>query len=168
MAEISQPMDYLGVNYYTRANVAEDLTQPWPHLTHPAGPLDKTQMGWEIYPDGLRARLVTLARDYTGDLPLYVTENGIAWDDQVENGSIYDPERIAFVTSHLQAMKDAIAEGVNLQGFFYWSLMDNYEWAFGYERRFGMVHVDFDTMKRTPKASYAAFRALASGKGPFA
>jgi len=165
MAEISQPIDFLGVNYYTRSNIVQDMTQPWPHLGSAPATLDTTQMGWEIYPEGLRSVLTRMARDYVGDLPIYVTENGMAWDDRIENGAVYDPERIAFMARHLEAMKQAIDDGVNLQGFFYWSLLDNYEWAFGYEKRFGMIHVDFETLERTPKASYHALKSLASGTG---
>lgn len=165
MAEISQPIDFLGVNYYTRSNVVAAPDAVWPHCQNVAGPLDKTQMGWEIYPDGLRALLVRLSNDYVGDLPVFVTENGMASGDTVENGAVYDPQRMAFMASHMGAMRDAITQGVNLQGFFYWSLLDNYEWAFGYEKRFGMVHVDFETLVRTPKASYYALKSMASGQG---
>jgi beta-glucosidase len=159
MAEIQQPMDFLGVNYYTRHKVAHDPNSPWPHIASQEGPGDKTQMGWEIYPDGLRSFLTRLSKDYVGDMPIYVTENGMAWDDKIENGAVYDPERIAFVSDHMAATRRAIAEGANVKGFFYWSLLDNYEWAFGYEKRFGLIHVDFDSLKRTPKASYHALKA---------
>ncbi|WP_411890395.1 GH1 family beta-glucosidase [Yoonia sp. SDW83-1] len=159
MELISQPMDWLGVNYYTRHRVLHDPDSAWPHLTSVEGDLPTTQMGWEIYPDGLHHFLTRLSRDYVGDLPLYVTENGMAWDDTVENGAVYDPERTSFVSDHMLATKRAIADGANVQGFFYWSLLDNYEWAFGYEKRFGIVHVDFETLKRTPKASYHALKA---------
>lgn len=159
MAEISQPIDFLGVNYYTRHKVAGDPAAVWPHVTAEDGPGDKTQMGWEIYPDGLKDFLIRLSKDYVGDMPIYVTENGMAWDDHIENGAVYDPARIQFVSDHIKATKQAIDQGVNVQGFFYWSLLDNYEWAFGYEKRFGMVHVDFETLKRTPKASYHALKS---------
>ena len=158
MAEISQPIDFLGVNYYTRNTIAADPDAAWPHIKSVTGPLDKTQMGWEIYPDGLHYFLTRAARDYVGDLPIYVTENGMAWDDHVENGTVYDPVRTQFVSDHFAAAKRAISDGANVKGFFYWSLLDNFEWAFGYEKRFGMVHVDFDTLKRTPKASYHALK----------
>ncbi len=159
MAEISQPMDFLGVNYYTRSNIVAAPDTPWPHVGSVAGPLDKTQMGWEVYPDGLRDMLLMLKQDYVGDMPVFVTENGMAWDDVVENGAVFDPQRSSYISAHLDAMHAAIAAGVNLQGFFYWSLLDNYEWAFGYEKRFGLVHVDFDTQTRTPKASYHDLKA---------
>jgi len=159
MQEICQPLDFLGVNYYTRHKVTADPAVVWPHIAAEEGPGDKTQMGWEVYPDGLRSFLVRLSRDYVGTLPIYVTENGMAWDDRVENGAVYDPARMRFITDHMKATQAAIAEGANVKGFFYWSLLDNFEWAFGYEKRFGLVHVDFDTLKRTPKASYEALKA---------
>ncbi|NIY78858.1 beta-glucosidase [Celeribacter sp. HF31] len=154
MTAISQPIGWLGVNYYFRQLVAHDAASPWPHTKPAQGHLATTQMGWEICPEGLRALLVNLKDRYVGDLPIVVTENGMAWDDHMKNGVVHDPERCAYITDHMAAMHQAIAEGVNLKGFFYWSLLDNYEWAFGYERRFGIVHVDFETLQRTPKASY--------------
>lgn len=159
MALISQPVDFLGVNYYTRHQVSAAPHDVWPSVAGQEGPGDKTQMGWEIYPDGLYAFLTRLARDYVGDMPIFVTENGMAWDDNMENGAVYDPVRVHFVSDHMLAAKRAIDDGANVQGFFYWSLLDNYEWAFGYEKRFGMIHVDFETLKRTPKASYQALKS---------
>jgi beta-galactosidase len=157
---ISRPIDWLGVNYYTRNLVAHDTESPWPSTAPAQGHLATTQMGWEICPEGLEALLLRLKENYVGDLPMMVTENGMAWDDHVRNGVVDDPERCAFVRDHMAAMHRAIQQGVNLKGFFYWSLLDNYEWAFGYERRFGMVHVDFETLKRTPKASYHMLKEL--------
>ena len=116
--------------------------------------MDKTQMGWEIYPEGLKNLLIRVSKNYTDKLPILVTENGMACADIMENQTVYDPSRIDYISSHLTAASAAIEEGVNLQGFFYWSLLDNFEWAFGYEKRFGLVHVDFETQKRTPKASF--------------
>jgi beta-glucosidase len=155
MAQIAQPIDWLGVNYYTRSLYTDAPDAPWPHFKASRGLLPQTQMGWEIYPEGLTGFLIRLKTDYVGDLPIMVTENGMAWDDKVDHdGTVHDPERQAFITAHLDACQTAIAAGVNLTGFFYWSLLDNYEWAFGYEKRFGIVHVDFDTMTRSPKGSY--------------
>jgi beta-glucosidase len=103
-----------------------------------------------------------MARSYVGDLPLYVTENGMAHADTLQNGQVNDDIRTDFLFAHLDATRRAIADGANVKGFFYWSLLDNYEWAEGYEKRFGLVHVDFDTQARTPKASYHAYaKALA-------
>ncbi len=159
MPTISQKIDWLGVNYYTRSLMAEDATIPWPSLRPVPGDRPKTQMGWEIFPEGLEHFLTWLSRDHVGQMPLYVTENGMAWADTIENGAVYDPHRIAFMDAHLAAVHRAIAAGANVKGFFYWSLLDNYEWSFGYEKRFGLVHVDFETLKRTPKASYQAYAA---------
>jgi len=159
MPEISQKMDWLGVNYYTRHKISHDATSPWPHMAGEEGPGDKTQMGWEIYPDGLYSFLTRLSQDYVGDMPMYVTENGMAWDDKIENGAVFDPVRVDFIDRHMDATRRAIADGANVKGFFYWSLLDNYEWALGYEKRFGMIHVDFETLVRTPKASYHALNA---------
>ena len=159
MAVIGQPLDWLGVNYYTRHIHAAANGTPWPAICDVPGPLPKTQMGWEIYPDGLHHFLTRMARDYVGDLPLYVTENGMANPDLPD---LPDQVREDFLFAHLAATKRAIADGANVKGFFYWSLLDNYEWAEGYEKRFGLVHVDFETLKRTPKTSYHALaRALA-------
>lgn len=157
---IHQPLDWLGVNYYTRNIHAHDPSAAtWPATKTVAGHRATTQMGWEIYPEGLHHFLTRLSDTYVGDLPIYVTENGMAWDDTVSNGAVYDPERMDFIQSHLAAMKQAIDDGANLKGFFYWSLLDNYEWAFGYDKRFGMIHVDFDTLVRTPKASYQMLKS---------
>ncbi|RJL06200.1 beta-glucosidase [Paracoccus aestuarii] len=159
MAAISSPIDWLGVNYYSRGIVSSDPSAPWPSTKGHEGPLPKTQMGWEIYPEGLRNLLIRMARDYVGDLPIVVTENGMASADAVENGAVFDPVREGYLASHLNAARQAIEGGANLQGFFYWSLLDNYEWSFGYEKRFGLIHVDFDTMVRTPKSSWHRLKA---------
>lgn len=155
MALIGQPIDWLGINYYTRRLHADAPGTAWPATRNVDGPLPKTQMGWEIYPEGLEGFLVRLARDHVGDLPLYVTENGMANADQP---GIDDDIRTDFIAGHFQATQRAIAAGANLKGFFYWSLLDNFEWAFGYQKRFGLVHVDYDTQQRQPKASYHALR----------
>jgi beta-glucosidase len=159
MGLIAQPIDWLGVNYYTRSLMAAAPDMPWPAIRPVRGDLPRTQMDWEIFPDGLEHFLTWLARDQVGQMPIYVTENGMAWEDRLENGAVYDPDRTAFVDGHLDAVRRAIAAGANVKGFFYWSLLDNYEWAFGYEKRFGLVHVDFETLKRTPKASFQALAA---------
>lgn len=163
MEAIGAPLDWLGVNYYTRSNVAADPDAAWPALKSVPGPLPKTDMGWEIYPDGLHGFLTRLHRDYTGDTPIIVTENGMASDDHLVEGRIDDSERIAYFDAHLAAVRHAIADGAPVKGYFGWSLLDNYEWALGYGKRFGMVHVDYDTQKRTPKASFEAFRHAIGG-----
>ncbi len=153
---IQAPLDWFGLNYYTCKRIAP-APGPWPALAEIEGPLPKTAMGWEIFPEGLHHFLTMVARDYTGDLPLYVTENGMAATDTVQDGRCADPARIAYYAAHLEECRRAIAEGVPLRGYIAWSLMDNYEWSLGYEKRFGLVHVDFESLQRTPKASYHAF-----------
>lgn len=160
-ATIGAPVDWVGLNYYTCKRIAPE-PGPWPALQEVEGPLPKTQMGWEIYPEGLRLFLERTHRDYTGELPLYVTENGMAAADGLAGGAVEDPARSAYLDQHLDAVRAAIAAGVPVAGYFVWSLLDNYEWSLGYEKRFGLVHVDFESLRRTPKASYHALsRALA-------
>ncbi|MGV6840193.1 MAG: GH1 family beta-glucosidase [Planktomarina sp.] len=153
MDMIHRPVDWCGINYYTRSIIQPD-TGPWPSHHQIEGPLPKTQMGWEIYPDGLYDFLKRTQAEYTHDLPIYVTENGMANADVISKGAVKDTARIEYIQAHLRAVQKAQSEGVPVQGYFVWSLLDNYEWALGYEKRFGLVHVDFDTLKRTPKASY--------------
>ncbi|MGO4917041.1 GH1 family beta-glucosidase [Pseudogemmobacter sp. W21_MBD1_M6] len=154
---IGTPVDWVGINYYTRKLIGPADT-PWPALAECPGPLPKTQMGWEIYPDGLHHFLTRVNRDYTRGLPIYVTENGMANDDPMVNGQVNDQPRIAYLDAHLAACRRAIDEGVPLKGYFAWSLLDNYEWSLGYEKRFGLVYIDFETLQRTPKASYEALK----------
>jgi len=160
-ATIRAPIDWLGLNYYTCKRIAA-APGPWPALAEVPGPLPKTEMGWEIHPEGLEHFLTATARDYTGELPLYVTENGMAAPDRIVGGGIEDADRIAYLDAHLAAVRRALAAGVPVRGYVVWSLLDNYEWALGYAKRFGLVHVDFESLRRTPKASYHALaRALA-------
>lgn len=162
MATVSAPLDWMGLNYYTCKRVAEDRSTPWPHYAELEGPLPKTQVGWEIYPQGIADFLRRAHAEYTGGLPLYITENGMANADVLTGNRVEDAARIDYLSAHLQAVRAVIAEGVPVQGYFTWSLMDNYEWSHGYEKRFGIVHVDFDSLQRTPKASYHALaQALA-------
>ena len=161
MATIAAPLDWVGLNYYTRKLIAP-VSGPWPGHHEVPGPLPKTAMGWEIYPEGLEFFLRRTAADYTGPLPLHVTENGMANADVLRAGGVDDPARTAYLAAHLAAVQRALAAGVPVAGYYVWSLLDNYEWSLGYEKRFGLVHVDFKTLQRTPKASYHALkRALA-------
>ena len=123
------------------------------------GDLPKTDMGWEGDPAGLGFFLRRIATDYAPGLPQYVTENGMANDDRKDaDGEIVDPDRIAYFEGHLEEISQLFTDGVPIHGYFAWSLLDNYEWAFGYSKRFGIVHVDYDSMIRTPKHSYHAWR----------
>lgn len=154
MATICQPLDWLGLNYYTCKRIAQDSNTAWPHLSEHVGDLPKTQMGWEICPDGL-AHFLQFVGDYAGNLPLYVTENGMANPDTPDQP---DTARIAYLNLHLDAARAAMNKGANLKAYIIWSLMDNYEWSLGYEKRFGLVHVDFESLQRRPKASYQALQ----------
>ena len=154
---IQAPIDWVGLNYYTCKRIAPN-GGAWPSHDEVDGPLPKTQMGWEIYPDGLHHFLRRTKEMYSRDIPLIVTENGLANADVLKDGAVNDPERISYVDQHLHAVQRAIADGAPVEGYFLWSLMDNYEWALGYEKRFGAVHVDFDTLVRTPKSSYYALQ----------
>ncbi|WP_321868145.1 GH1 family beta-glucosidase [Paraburkholderia tropica] len=151
MATIAAPLDFLGINYYFRTNVKSDGAHGFTEV--PLPDVERTQMGWEVHPDGLRDLLIGFDRTYENLPPIYITENGMASDDDVIGGEVVDSQRIAFLKRHLGAVDTAIKAGVDVRGYFVWSLLDNFEWAFGYERRFGVVHVDYDTQKRTKKRS---------------
>lgn len=153
-ATIRAPLDWLGLNYYTRKLIAP-APGPWPALAEVEGPLPKTQMGWEICPEGLY-RFLHRAAELAPGLPIYITENGMARADVLRDGAVHDPERLAYVDAHLAQCLRALAAGVDLRGYFVWSLLDNFEWSLGYDKRFGLVHVDFDTLERRPKASFHA------------
>ncbi|HEX5029169.1 MAG TPA: GH1 family beta-glucosidase [Gaiellaceae bacterium] len=155
---IGAPLDFLGVNYYSRA-VVRAGTDPGAPVQLDVPGVERTQMGWEVYPEGLKDLLVRMQRDY--ELPdVYITENGAAYPDTRTNGSVADPSRISYLERHLGALRDAISEGVPVRGYFLWSLLDNFEWAFGFSRRFGIVYVDFDTLERVPKDSFLWYRDL--------
>jgi len=154
LARIRQPIDFLGVNYYTRNVTKFDPTA----LPVQASAVKQkrhayTETAWEVYPEGLTDTLVWVKENY-GDLPLYITENGAAfYDPPTAHGELSDPLRVDYLRTHLQAAREAIERGVDLRGYFAWSLLDNLEWSLGFSKRFGIVHVDFETLKRTPKAS---------------
>lgn len=157
MEIIARPIDFLGINYYTRSVVAASDESPLGSVAvRPEG--EYTAMDWEVFPQGLTDLLERVHRDY-GPKELYITENGCAYKDVVSaDGQVHDSQRIAYLRAHFTAVHRAIQSGVPLRGYFTWSLMDNFEWAFGYSRRFGIVYVDFDTLRRLPKDS-AAFCA---------
>ena len=158
MSIISSPLDWAGVNYYTRSVIAPDANEPHFGFKCLRGDLPKTDMDWEIVPEGLSFFLRRLAKDYCPDLPIYITENGMANADHLAGEAIADTSRLSYFESHLRAVEEVVEDGVPVKGYFAWSLLDNYEWAFGYDKRFGIVHVDFDTQKRTPKQSYYAWQ----------
>ncbi len=153
---IREPIDFLGVNYYTRSVTRDDPGAGAPPMR--AAPVRQegrihTTLGWEVYPAGL-TEVLTWVRDRYGPIPLYVTENGPAFEDPPpEKGLVDDPLRVEYLRDHLLAVEEAIARGVDVRGYFAWSLLDNFEWSAGYTPRFGLYHVDFVTQTRTPKAS---------------
>jgi beta-glucosidase len=160
---ISAPLDFLGINNYTRYVVSAGKDGPR-FERNPEAP--ETDMGWEVYPEGLQRMLVRVAQDYAPP-SIYVTENGAAFGDvRVHDGRIHDPERTAYLESHLGAVERAIEQGAPVNGYFVWSMLDNFEWAFGYSKRFGIVHVDYPTLERTPKDSFYWYRDfIASRRG---
>ncbi len=163
---LREPFDFLGINYYSRS-VVRQASGLWPfnsdRVHQAASP--HTAMGWEIYPDGLKDCLGWVKQRY-GDIPLYITENGAACNDAPPvQGRVSDPDRIAYYRRHLQAVHAAIAEGVNLKGYYAWSLLDNFEWAFGYAKRFGLIYVDYATQARTLKDSALFYRRVIDSHG---
>ena len=153
--DIRQPLDFLGVNYYFRAFCSAE-TPP----RQPKGEWGFTDMGWEIYPQGLTELLLALNRENKeyGLPPIYITENGMASADRLTDGRVADSERISYVETHLNALAAAMAQGVDVRGYFLWSLLDNFEWNSGYAKRFGIVHVDYETQRRTLKDSAMWYR----------
>jgi len=149
LAIINQPMDYLGINYYMRS-VVSNAPIPSPIDGH-----EYTQMGWEVYAPALRTLLTRIDKDYRDAyLPkIYVTENGAAFEDKLVDGVVDDPRRLNYLATHIEQVGLAIADGVDVQGYFAWSLLDNFEWAEGYARRFGIIYVDFESQERTVKNS---------------
>ena len=179
LARICQPIDVLGVNYYQGAAVSavppesHTSTRPGPGgrpvespylgcetFSFPDRGLPRTDMGWDVQPEGLTRLLRWISDDYAPP-PIYVTENGAAYDDEVVDGRVHDPGRLDFLREHLRAVHEAMAAGVDVRGYFAWSLLDNFEWAHGYARRFGIVHVDYETQVRTPKDSALYYARVA-------
>ncbi|NGO81002.1 beta-glucosidase [Streptomyces sp. YC504] len=170
LAVIKHPLDFLGINYYTPAIVSatSDPTaprrdghnsgshSPWPGADSVAfhrAPGELTAMDWPVDPTGLTDLLLQYTAEAPG-VPLFVTENGAAFEDEVgEDGQVHDPDRIRYLHSHLSAVHEAMRRGADVRGYFLWSLMDNFEWAYGYSKRFGAVYVDYETQERTPKSS---------------
>jgi beta-glucosidase len=151
---MQQDMDFLGINYYSRGILRgpEDAEgqKPWAVTLDP---VDITDMQWEVAPQGLRDLLRRLQTEYQPKA-IYITENGAAYDEGPDaTGRIRDDRRIRYLKKHAAAMLEALEQGVNLKGYFQWSLLDNFEWAYGYQKRFGMVWVDYETQERRPKDS---------------
>ena len=171
---IGQPLDFLGLNNYfpsyaKHAPTADELAE---HrvatainvVENPPAELPRTAMGWPVEPAGLGRLLRWLRDEYPGLPPIYITENGCAYPDELDaDKQVEDPQRVVFLDQHLRAVHAAIADGVDVRGYFCWSLLDNFEWAFGYAKRFGLVYVDYPTQLRIPKASYRWFREMIAG-----
>jgi beta-glucosidase len=153
---IAAPLDALGVNYYnpTAVRAATEPDAPMPFEPVPLDGYPTTSFGWPVVPEGLYELLTSLEK-----VPIYITESGCAYP------GTDDPERVSYLDSHIRAMRDAIADGVDVRGYFVWSLLDNFEWAEGFSQRFGLVHVDFDTQVRTPKTSYDWYRSWLGAAG---
>ncbi len=161
MEKIRVPLDFLGINYYMRTVVS--AAEPW-DVKASGNPV--TDMGWEVCPQGLTALLLRLHRDYALP-PILITENGAAFKDEVSGAEVHDIQRQAYIQGHIAAVHEAMRQGVRVDGYFVWSLFDNFEWSSGYAKRFGIVRVDYDTQQRTLKDSalwYRNFlRATAAG-----
>ena len=156
MQAMRVPMDFLGINYYTRVKASAGT----PYDVKSGG-LEVTDMGWEVYPQGITNLLLRLHRDYAakGLPPLIITENGAAFADTMSaDGQVHDEPRVRYLQDHFAAVHEAMRQGVHVDGYFVWSLLDNFEWASGYEKRFGIVHVDYATQQRTLKQSALWYR----------
>lgn len=166
LAVIAAPLDALGINYYAPTRVSALPDSPLPFQLEPIPGYPVTAFGWPVIPAGL-TELLTLLRDRYGDRlpPVYITENGCSVADEPDaDGAIDDQPRIRFLDEHIRAVASAITAGVDVRGYLTWSLMDNFEWAEGYNQRFGLVYLDFATQRRTPKASFAWYRDLIAGQ----
>jgi beta-glucosidase len=159
---IARPLDFLGVNYYYR-NIVHQQADGSIEMLHPTD-AEYTTMNWEVYPAGLRELLLHLHREYS--IPqLFVTENGAAFPDTIsEDNQVHDPRRVHYLREHIREALSTIADGVPLAGYFVWSLMDNFEWAFGYAPRFGLVYVDYPTQRRILKDSGQWYRDMIAGR----
>ena len=160
MELIAQDLDFLGVNFYFRQTVAADQnSKPLPIRSVNRENVKKTAMNWEVHPQAFEEILLRISKEYSPKA-IYITENGSAWNDEVINGEIIDDERIDYLVRHLDAMRSARSQGAPILGYFAWSFLDNFEWAYGYEKRFGLIYVDYKTQTRTPKKSALFYRQL--------
>lgn len=181
LAEISRPIDWLGINYYQdsrsvpvfgnqEVNVTLDSTgngaMPGERGIRMADPVGEiTDFGWSTTPDGLRKLLLMLTEDYDNLPEMFITENGCAYDDPMVDGKIQDDRRIAYLRAHLKSVEAAIAAGADVKGYMVWSLFDNFEWAEGYRQRFGIIHVDFETQVRTLRQSAHFYKEVIATNG---
>lgn len=160
MSLINQPMDFLGINFYFRQTISADETNsPLPIKNVRRENVQRTAMHWEVHAPTFEKILTRIHLDYNPKA-IYITENGSAWNDVLVNGHVNDQERIDYLQSHLDAMFEAKAKGAPINGYFAWSFMDNFEWAYGYDKRFGLIYIDYATQKRIPKKSAYYYRDL--------
>ena len=165
LTTISAPLDALGVNYYAPTQLAAAAESPLPFQVQPVPGYPVTAFGNPVVPAGLTELLTTLAARYGDRLPpVYITENGCSFDEPDSAGLVDDQQRIEYLDGHIRAVADAMAAGVDVRGYLVWSLLDNFEWAEGYHQRFGLVHVDYSTQRRTPKASFGWYKELIAGQ----
>jgi len=164
MATIHQPLDFFGLNHYNRSFIRHDPGARFGYVFEPPAPgKPTTDMGWEISPAGFREQLLDIHHRY-GPLPIYITENGAGYDEAPGvDGIVDDTRRIGYLRGYLAAMAEAMAEGVDVRGYFVWSLLDNFEWSLGYAKRFGLVHVDYASLARRPKRSFGFYQAVMAG-----
>ncbi len=155
---INQPIDWVGVNYYTRSIIKPDPLEPNIGFKCLNGNLKTTDMNWEIYPEGLYFLLKRLSKNYATGLPIHITENGMANQDIISENQVIDNERISYFSLHLDQIYKLLNEGLPIKSYFAWSLLDNFEWSYGYSKRFGIIYVDYKTQKRIPKSSWFAFK----------
>jgi beta-glucosidase len=162
---IAAPLDFLGVNYYFRMRVAaDDTVATLGYRPVPVVGAATTAMGWEVHPQGLHDVLVRVAKEYDSPV-LYVTESGAAFDDVPDaDGHVHDAERAEYLRDHIGATASAVAEGARVQGFYAWSLTDNFEWSYGYWPRFGLAYVDYPSQRRTIKHSGEVYAAIIRGE----
>ncbi|MDI6784413.1 MAG: GH1 family beta-glucosidase [bacterium] len=163
MQVISSPIDFLGVNYYTRGVIAAEPNDPFLGTKNIPGIGDRTEMDWEIYPAGLYELLTRLNKEYPK--LLYITENGAAFDDKLKDGKVNDKKRVEYLKAHFKQAYKAIQDGVDLRGYFVWSLLDNFEWAYGFSKRFGIVYTDYPTQKRILKDSALFYKQVVVDNG---
>jgi beta-glucosidase len=162
LAIIHQPLDFVGVNNYTRALIRHAPEYPlfeFISAEERVAGAKYTAMGWEVFPEGLYEVLTRLRTDY-GNPPVYVTEAGCAMHDHLENAHVHDPERIEYLRAYIASVHRALSDGADVRGFFAWSLFDNFEWQHGYKKRFGIVYVDYDSLARIPKSSARWYRSV--------
>ena len=156
---ISKPIDWLGINYYTRSLIKSKVMEDRINFECHRGSLKTTDMGWEFYPKGLGYFINRIHQEYDETIPIYITENGMANNDKINSkGDIEDLDRIEYFHLHLQEIFECLKKGIPLKGYFAWSLLDNYEWSFGYDKRFGLIYVDYKNFSRKTKHSYREFQ----------